>query len=82
MTKLKEKKTLAELIAPYPGKWVVLDFEETKVFGVSKNLKTAIKQAEKNGVVIPSVIKSPENDLNGFTYGSIKTAFYNRLFSD
>ncbi len=73
MVTLRHQKSLTEMIAPYPGKWVVMNLEETEVLGVAKSLKVAMKQAKKNGVKIPSVIKSPEHDLNGFTYGAIKT---------
>ncbi len=55
-----KKQSVAELIEPYPGEWVALTSDHTAMVGHSKNLKSALKQAHKNGEKMPYMVKSPD----------------------
>ena len=52
----------------YLGEWVALTADKKRVAGHSKNLKRAIEQANRNGVSVPHVIKSPAESFTVFIY--------------
>ena len=59
MSPTKESKhSLSVLIKSYPGEWVALTQDESRVVGHSRNLKTAVKQAHENGEGFPYIVKS------------------------
>ena len=59
MTSAKEiKNSLSALTKPYPGEWVALTQDESKVVGHSLHLKTAVQQAHDSGEKFPYIVKS------------------------
>lgn len=57
---MKKADNLAEILAPYTKDrfWVVLSEDRTKVVGKGKRLNDALKEAKKNKVKNPIVIKA------------------------
>ena len=61
-------KTLAELIEPYTGKWVVLTSDESTVIGVCDDMDEALNLAKKQKDQSPFLIKSPDSYTSAFFY--------------
>jgi len=57
---MKHIKSLAKLIEPFSGKWVILSPDKQIILGVSKNMRNAISQAKEKGEPQPFLIKSPD----------------------
>ncbi len=51
---------LTTLLAPYPGEWVALSQDETRVVGHGATIEAALKQAVQNGVEHPVILKAPD----------------------
>ena len=54
-----QKQSAANHVDSYPGEWVALTSDQTTVVAHSKNLKSALKQAHKNGEKFPHMVKAP-----------------------
>ena len=57
---MRRVKTLAQLIEPFAGQWVALTSDKRIVLGVSRNMRSAVDQAQKKGAPQPFLIKSPD----------------------
>ena len=52
-----KKQSVADLIEPYTGEWVALTSDQTAIVAHSRNLKSALKQAQKSGEKFPHMVK-------------------------
>ena len=69
MTKLQFiQNKVAELIKPFPGKWVTLSKDKTKVLGVAHSLDLALSKAHKKGEAYPHLIKVPDGTTAAYIY--------------
>ena len=59
---------VARIIKPFPGKWVTLSEDKTKVLGVSRSVESALTQAEKKGETHPHLIKVPDATTAAYIY--------------
>ena len=62
------KQSVCDLIRPYPGKWVALNFAQTKVVGVASSVKAVLRKAHKMGEAVPHLIKVPDGSVAAFIY--------------
>ena len=52
----------------YAGEWVAFTADQTGIIAHSKNLKSALKQAHKNGEKFPHMIKAPQESTASVIY--------------
>ncbi len=61
----KDART-AKLLSAYPGKWVTLSQDKTKVLGVSSRMESALAQAHKKGEAVPHLVKVTDLPIGSF----------------
>ncbi len=68
MQKTKPRKSVSDLIKPYPGRWVALSSDDSHVISVSRSVKIVLSQARKKGEVHPHLVKSPDGSTSAIVF--------------
>ena len=68
MPRQKVIKSVAQLIKPFPGRWVALSADDRRVVSVGKSARVAFAQARKKGESCPHLVKSPDSSTVAFIY--------------
>ncbi len=66
--KSNKEQSITDRIEPYAGEWVALTADQTTILAHSRNLKSALKQAHKNGEKFPHMIKAPNGATASIIY--------------
>jgi hypothetical protein len=66
MKSTKPQIDVSELIKPYPGRWIALSKDDTRVVSVRKSLKAAVNDAHKKGEPCPHVVRVPDCHIGAF----------------
>ena len=64
----KVRKSIAQLIKPFPGRWVALSADDREVISVGKSARAVFDQARKKGESCPHLMKSPDSSTVAFIY--------------
>lgn len=62
------KKSIAQLIKPFPGQWVALSTNDSYVISVAKSAHAAFNEAKKKGENCPHLVKSQDSSTVAFIY--------------
>ena len=62
----KPRKSISQLIKPYPGRWIALSFDDTHVVSVRKSLKAAVNEAHRKGESCPHIVRVPDSYVGAF----------------
>jgi hypothetical protein len=60
MKPTKPRKSVSDLIKPYPGRWVALSFDDTRVVSVASSPGAVLNKARKKGEARPHLVKVPD----------------------
>ena len=61
-------KSVNQLIKPFPGRWVALSADDSRVVSVARNVKTVLNQARKKGEASPHLVKSPDGSTSAIVF--------------
>ena len=64
----KPRKSISDLIKPYPGHWVALSQDDTHVVGVASSPQAVLNKARRNGEVRPHLVKAPDGSVAAFIF--------------
>lgn len=69
MTKeMKKNNIVNRLIKPYPGQWVALSQDDTRVISVRKSFEAALNNAHKKGEACPHIVKVPDGSWSAIVF--------------
>ena len=68
MSRPKVIKSIAQLIKPFPGRWVALSADDQRVVSVGSSARVVFAQARKKGESCPHLVKSPDSSTAAFIY--------------
>ena len=68
MIKPSKRKSVDQLIKPFPGRWVALSADDREVVSVARTFKSALNRAHKKGESSPHMIKSPDGSVAAFIF--------------
>ena len=68
MIRTKPRKSISQLIKPYPGRWVALSADDSHVVSVARSVKTVLNQARKKGETSPHLVKSPDGSTSAIVF--------------
>ena len=67
-TQIKKNNTINRLIKPYPGQWVALSVDDSRVVSVRKSFQAVLNDAHKKGESCPHIVKSPDGSTAAFIF--------------
>ena len=53
-------KSVNQLIRPFPGQWVALSKDDSRVVSVRKSFEAVLNDAHRKGESRPHIVKSPD----------------------
>ena len=62
------QKSIDQLIKPFPGRWVALSQDDTRVVSVASSPQAVLNKARKNGEARPHLVKSPDGSVAAFIF--------------
>ena len=63
-----KKQSALDRVEAYAGEWVALTSDQTAIVAHSRNLKSALKQAHKNGEKFPHMVKVSDESTASVIY--------------
>ena len=64
----KPRKSISDLIKPYPGRWVALSQDDSHVVTVRKSFEAALNDAHRKGEVRPHIVRVPDGSWSGLVF--------------
>ena len=61
-------KSVNQLIKPFPGRWVALSEDDSRVVSVGRSFEAVLNDAHKKGESCPHVVKSPDGSIAAFIF--------------
>ena len=58
--KQSSRKSVGQLIKPYPGRWVALSQDDSHVVSVGRSFQSVLNNAHRKGESRPHIVKSPD----------------------
>ena len=68
MLKQSKVKSVNQLIKPFPGRWVALSADDTRVVSVRKSFEAVLNEAHKKGESCPHIVKVPDGSWSAIVY--------------
>jgi hypothetical protein len=66
MRRIKPRKSVSDLIKPYPGRWIALSEDDTRVVSVRKSFEAAVNDAHRKGEHCPHIVRVPDCHVGAF----------------
>ena len=64
----KPRKSVSQLIKPFPGRWVALSADDSRVVSVRKSFEAVLNDAHKKGESCPHVVKVPDGSVAAYIF--------------
>ena len=68
MLHTKPRKSVSQLIKPYPGRWVALSADDTRVVSVASSVQAVLNKARRKGESRPHLVKSPDGSTAAIVF--------------
>ena len=68
MSKRTQKVDISFLIKPFPGRWVALSTDDTRVISVAKSPRAVLNKARQKGEIRPHLVKSPDSSIAAIVF--------------
>lgn len=68
MLHMKVKKTVSQLIKPFPGRWVALSADDSHVVSVASSAQAVLNKARRQGESRPHLVKAPDGSVSAFIF--------------
>ena len=62
------KNNVNHLIKPYPGQWVALSQDDSRIVSVRKSFEAVLNEAHKKGESCPHIVKVPDGSWSAIIY--------------
>ena len=62
------KNNVNRLIKPYPGQWVALSQDDSRIVSVRKSFEAVLNEAHKKGESCPHIVKVPDGSWSAIIY--------------
>ena len=66
--KQRRGKSVNQLIKPYPGRWVALSTDDTRVVSVRKSFEAALNEAHRKGETRPHIVRVPDGSWSALVF--------------
>ena len=60
------QKSINQLIKPFPGRWIALSADDTRVVSVRKSFEAVLNDAHKKGEACPHIVRVPDSHVGAF----------------
>ncbi len=61
-------KSVNQLIKPFPGRWVALSTDDTRVVSVRKSFEAALNDAHRKGEARPHIVRVPDGSWSAIVF--------------
>ena len=68
MLRTKVRRSISQLIKPFPGRWVALSADDRHVVSVRKSFEAVLNDAHKKGEPCPHVVKVPDGSVAAYIF--------------
>ena len=68
MLRTKVRRSISQLIKPFPGRWVALSSDDTRVVSVASSAQAVLNKARRQGESRPHLVKSPDGSTAAIVF--------------